>query len=188
MIFGDPFAPGPEATEAPAQAGDAPPLPSAAPEPANAPNEPFRFRLLRPEEFALDDVYARLDRLGAYVPLLHGGWVQPGLPEDQAHPFDLSVLGGINPRGTIELYLSRFLHINVDLSYQPPQAGGQYGWQSADAVGLGEFALPPRYSLHAERRLRSGELHYIDHPAFGVLIQIRPQPTAKPQDAAQPAA
>jgi Peptidoglycan-binding protein, CsiV len=148
----------------------------------------FHFRLLAPEEFALNGIYDTLERLSAYTPLLHGGWVQPGLPQEQARAFDLSLLGTVNPRGSIELYVSRFLHVNVDLSYEPQGGDAGYGWQGTDESSLGAFSLTPRYSLHAERRLKSGEVHYFDHPAFGVLVQIRPSPASAPQKGAEPAA
>ena len=35
---------------------------------------------------------------------------------------------------------------------------------------------PPEVYLAEARRLRSGELHFFDHPAFGVLVQITPEP------------
>ena len=38
----------------------------------------FRFRLLEPEEYQLDAAYQTLERVAAYVPLVHGGWVEPG--------------------------------------------------------------------------------------------------------------
>ena len=41
---------------------------------------------------------------------------------------------------------------------------------------LSEFVLAPRYTLHADRQTRSGELHYFDHPAFGLLVLVTPLP------------
>jgi len=41
---------------------------------------------------------------------------------------------------------------------------------------LEEITLPPRYELHIQRRTRSGEVHFFDHPAFGVLVVVRPAP------------
>ena len=38
------------------------------------------------------------------------------------------------------------------------------------------MALPPRFTLTAERQARSGELHYFDHPAFGLLVKVTPLP------------
>ena len=37
-----------------------------------------------------------------------------------------------------------------------------------------------RYRMQARRRMRSGELHYIDHPLMGVLIKITPYELPKP--------
>jgi Peptidoglycan-binding protein, CsiV len=154
----------------PSQGGTAPdgtPADNAAP-----PENEFTFRVLRPEELQLTSQYRTLTRLQAYHPLVHGGWVQLGLPDNEALPVDVGVLGVTNPSGTIRLSLTRFLHVKLDLSYvegQPAQAG------SAPAQGaLAEQPLPTRYHLSAERTTRSGELHYFDHPAFGVLIKVTP--------------
>ena len=46
----------------------------------------------------------------------------PGLPEADSVPFDLKTLGVVNPRGTVRVHLSRFLHITLDLTYQAADA------------------------------------------------------------------
>jgi len=64
-----------------------------------------------------------------------------------------------------------------------PDSYGDY-----EPITLGEPQLEAEqtvYVAHAahlqhERRLRSGQLHYIDHPAFGILIEIRT--VAKPKE------
>ena len=68
----------------------------------------------------------------------------------------------------------QFLHITLDLTYQ--------GTGSAIAAtgagdGLDEIALAPEYRLKTTRSARSTELHYFDHPAFGVLVRVTPVPT-----------
>ena len=136
----------------------------------------FRFRLLRADELKLTEQYRALGRIPAYRPLLHGGWVQQGLPEDQARPFDLALLGALNPTGSIRLHLSRFLHLRVDLSYQSNSRRPLAAQPGFDTRELTELELPPRYAMIAERQTRSGELHYFDHPAFGLLVMVRPVP------------
>ncbi len=138
------------------------------------PAEPVEptFRLLLPAELQLNAEYQRLSRLPAYTPLLHTGWVQAGLPESQAPTFNLATLGSLNPLGTVRLYLSRFLHVELDLTYQGAAAAAS----AAQPAELGEFTLAPRYKLATERNVRSGELHYFDHPAFGVLVKVTPLP------------
>jgi hypothetical protein len=147
--------------------------------------QPFHFRLLRPDEMQLDEEYARISRVDAYQPLAHAGWVQDGLAEDEAHAIDVAYLGVANPSGTIRLYVSRFLHLNVDLTYRAPRSALPED-ALANPAGLSELHLPQQYVLHQQRRARSGELHYIDHPMFGLLFMIRPAP--EEQEETEPSA
>jgi hypothetical protein len=136
--------------------------------------EALAVRALRPEELKLGLEYRKLRALAAYEPLLHAGWVQPGLPEADAEAFDLKALGVLNPRGTVRVHLSRFLHITLDLTYQAAAAATL---PSGAQDGLEEIVLAPQYRLSATRSARSNELHYFDHPAFGVLVRVTPVPT-----------
>ena len=139
---------------------------------AAVPENEFRFRVLRPEELQLTSQYRVLARLPAYHPLVHGGWVQLGLPESATIPVDLGVLGVTNPAGTVRLSLTRFLHVKLDLTYVDTQAV-QRG-PAAAPDDLTELPIAPRYHIGDERTTRSGEIHYFDHPAFGVLIKVTP--------------
>jgi hypothetical protein len=135
--------------------------------------EALRVRPLRPEELKLRSEYRKLTAISAYEPLLHAGWVQPGLPEGEAPSFDLATLGVWNPRGTVRVHLGlRLLHITLDLTYAAAPGATPLG-----SDGLDELSWAPRYRLTATRGSRSGELHYFDHPAFGVLVRITPVPT-----------
>jgi hypothetical protein len=144
--------------------------------------EALRVRPLRPEELELGSTFSRLKAISAYDALLHGGWIQPGLPETEAQPFDLASLGAMNPRGTVRVHLSRFLHITLDLTLERPSSVTDVNLATSFGDGLNELTLAPRYHLRATRSARSGELHYFDHPAFGVLVRVTPVPT---QDASQ---
>ena len=146
------------------------------------PGEESWYRLLSAEELELTDAYDRLERLDAYTPLVHGGWVQEGFAEDQALPFDLSLLGTFNPLGTIRLHVQRFLHVTIALRYQSERTAGEL--LHPVGAGLEEITFPARYDLDVERRARSGELHFFDHPAFGVLVLVRPRPE-EPEAAAE---
>lgn len=145
--------------------------------------EALKTRVLTPEELKLGNEYRRLVASRAYEPLVHAGWVIPGLGENDATPFDLKTLGVTNPSGTVKVHLIRFLHITLDLTYQA-SAGSAPAPVSAD--GLDEIVIGPKYRLKATRNVRSGELHYFDHPAFGVLVRVTPVP--EPNDSSRPAA
>jgi hypothetical protein len=135
--------------------------------------EALKTRLLARDELKLGNEYRRLAASSAYEPLLHTGWVQPGLPEADATPFDLSTLGIVNPSGTVRVHLSRFLHITLDLTYR--RSAGSAAMRTG-ADGLNEIVLGEKYRLKATRSARSNELHYFDHPAFGVLVRVTPVP------------
>lgn len=149
------------------------------------------FRVLERDELQLIDAYRRIDRLSAYTPLLHGGWSQNSIDEENAVPFDLARLGGRSDLGTIRLHVSRFLHVTVDLQYRPLHARPPLvAAPVADSGFRNEFRdFSPVYKLHAERRILRGELNYIDHPAFGlvVLITLEPEPEDAESDEVDPA-
>ena len=150
------------------------------PDPAISTPRPA-FRVLRSDELELRGALLRLQRDADYTPLAHGGWVQPTYPPEQAIPVDISLLGTVNPVGTVQLHLSRFLHVTVDLVYRaPPVPPPLQTAPAADGV-LSELELPLRYALRTQRPVRSGEVNYLDHPAIGLLVIVRPQ-RAEPED------
>jgi len=170
-----------------------PPLPLEQPpvDPAVAARaEALLVRPLRPDEMKLSTEYRRLRAISAYQPLVHVGWVQPGLPEADSMPIDIGTFGVLNPRGTVRVHLARFLHITLDLTYQgtgSAAAGAATATDGGSAAnagsslrptdGLDEILVAPQYRLKTTRSARSNELHYFDHPAFGVLVRITPVPT-----------
>ena len=154
------------------------------PEPASSTPRP-RFRVLRSDELELRAASLRLQRDADYTPLAHGGWIQPAYPPELAIPVDISLLGTVNPVGTVQLHLSRFLHVTVDLVYRaPPVPPPLQSAPITDGV-LSELNLPLRYALRTQRRVRSAEVNYLDHPAIGLLVIVRPQPV-EPEDADDP--
>jgi hypothetical protein len=150
--------------------------------PADAGNGRW-YQLLDDDVLELGRAFARLNTLGAYTPLLHVAWSQAALAEDQAKPFDLGFLGVMQPSGTVQLHQSRFLHLTLDITLQNDYRYRQAPMIPGEYRPLREFMRPPQFRLATNRRVRSGELHFFDHPAFGVLITIRPAP-----EAAQPRA
>lgn len=105
-------------------------------------------------ELAYGGVASRLTRSGRYRALLHRGWRQPALSATEALPVRLAGGDGNSVRGTVRLYASQHLHIETHLLY--------------DRAGAGSF------ELRENRRVRAGELHYLDHPLFGLLLRVLP--------------
>ena len=157
---------------------------------------PHAFRILPEDALILNKVRGHLNNSSETTPILHVGWRQPGVSKDDAQwvnlylpPRDAGKAGNLlgpaqregveNPSaqgqpalipldalqepmvsppvldGTVRVHLARYLHAEVDLVYH------------RDDV---EFP----FRLATSRRMRSGELHYLDHPVFGVLIKVIP--------------
>lgn len=123
------------------------------------------FARLRRSDLTMGDIRGRLDRLRAYEPVMHFGWTQATYPADLTRSIELTSLtapaGGIN--GTVKLYLSRFLHLVVDLQ------------MNTEAERLADTFAPAAsfgYRIQEDRIFRSGELRYFDHPKFGVLAKV----------------
>jgi hypothetical protein len=145
------------------------------------------YHMLTTDEFELDNVLARLRTLDAYTPLMHAGWSQKTQYEESAEAFELEWLGKLRPTGSIRLHRSRFLHLTVDLGLQYDYRYTQAAPPPDSPWPLAEFLRPVTYRIDIQRRVRSGELHFFDHPAFGVLIMVRPPPEA-PESAEELAA
>lgn len=71
--------------------------------------------------------------------------------------------------GTLTLTRGRYLHMGLDLLYQRQPNSPQFF--SFFGFGSGE-ATPELYRMTQSRRMRRGEVHYFDHPKFGVLAMV----------------
>ena len=166
------------------QAGNQSQVPGGAPLNPTAPlteNELARHALMH--EFELADQAKRIGNRKQYQVVAHVAWIQPGYAEDQAIAFPLAELAGAASglQGDITLYLSRYLHMQFNLIISEP--GGAPGQESTAAYDR-LLSLPisaaadqppapsPVYRMDEKRRMRSGELHYIDHPYFGALTRV----------------
>lgn len=117
----------------------------------------------------LTAVAEALRRSSSYRPLAHLHWRQALLEPTAARSIDIASLGGArgdraNPRvkGSLRLSVARYLHLETDLRLVEDD---RYILQDSQAAV---------YSLRQSRRMRSGELHYIDHPRLGVLALVTP--------------
>lgn len=139
-----------------------------------SPEAPFQFEMLGPSDLTLTAACDKLERLDAYTVLVHGGWIQEGLPEQEAHGIDMSLFGEPTISGTLQFHVNRFAHLAAALDYHasadqslPPEAErSETGGKPMNPSGS--------FELRQTRRIRSGELHYLDHPAFGLLVVVRP--------------
>ena len=153
---------------------------------------PEAFRELPDTEFTLGSVARSLRRSSRYDLLMHRAWLQP---LDQV-PTPVLVQAGeryddqYEIDGTLNFSRSRFLHVEAELWYtmfesrfnqnqllQPGQIRQEWlkdypGLVKAEQTKNTHIAVHSHLLRHS-RRMRSEEMHFIDHPYFGIIVQIQ---------------
>jgi len=136
------------------------------------------------DEYSMLDIASRLERLDAYEPIMHFSWTQETQSQEDTIPIELAALGeapeGLT--GSFTLYLSRYLHLVVDLTLDEPLASEEpvaiddsVFTFSDERSGFGYDAAAPgpvRFRIRENRIFKNGDLRYFDHPKFGVLARI----------------
>ncbi len=169
----------------------------------HAPGESFRlpdfereaFLALPEQDHDFTGSNRALSQSSAYRTLLHSAWRQPMTRRNAATA--VAVNGGrvFNQRSELEGSVSVYFNnaedrvvfdSNVWLTSFSTAQGTEEEWvlpvlpaimmtvdmdENADAV---EYYVNRIVQLRQVRDMRSGEFHYIDHPAMGILVQITP--------------
>ena len=166
-------------------------------------NPRFTFKPIKASTYQLQKEAKILDENENYRVLYHRSWRQPGMDRENAvsvkfqreiprvklpvsitednpsistEQIDYNRI--VNERlpdtnnlqGLIKITLSRFLHIQTDIQYTRHVV--EDNQENPDA----SFAKikPQVYLLKQTRKMRSKELHYLDHPRLGLLVYITP--------------
>ena len=116
----------------------------------------FKRRLR--EDFALHDLARRLRNSGEFEVLEQLAWQQPVPERGAPQPIYVNLNDG-ELQGHVAVTLGRYLHTQATLWLQPSQTDA-----TSDPEG---YAL-----LNQSQRMRSGQLHYFDHPLFGMVVRI----------------
>lgn len=111
---------------------------------------------LEKSQYALTSETSKLERQG-YEVLYHNSWLE------QFNPYTNSTLLVVDPLGAFEGILrierQRYLHVYPEINF----------FTATGAEQLGQTIR-----MQESRRMRSQELHYIDHPVLGMLVLFRP--------------
>lgn len=122
--------------------------------------------------------------------LWHQAWIEKIQDKDNAIAHDIDIRGEKNGlesqvTGTLSLYKSRFLHIQPDLKLQQNVQG--YIDNPEDPYSSERQWLPIRATrIDRSRRMRSDEIHYLDHPLLGIVAKVTPVETAEEETATVP--
>ena len=148
----------------------------------------------READSSLQAILRSLRRSSRFTVLSQQSWVQPIGSE----PTPVLVQAGqryddrFEVEGTLSFTRSRFLHLQTNLWYTvfEPKSGESNpflaGFQSnlSDEIlsqhpelvkverERGQYFAARTHPMFQSRRMRSDELHYIDHPLFGIVVRI----------------
>lgn len=156
------------------------------------------FQKLTLENSRLSKQLEKLQNRSDYQILVHEIWKQTGLDAKKAFPIAIDSekantaastttesleSASSSLSGTITLIMSRYLHINANLVYRKPLPLDNEDNDHSQSGNLYE-----NYPVTFERRMRSKEIHYIDHPFIGMIIlavpfQIETQPADESETA-----
>ena len=160
-----------------------------------------RVQALSPSAYRLSGIWSALKRSGDYRPIRHLAWQQPGydssdvravhlektvetedlnkdLPEELA---DIQIIDeSYQPPemifdGNIRLRTTRYLHMEVDMAFFPQNLQQILAIQKQRSVNADNLKINPESDyirLVESRRIKLNELHYFDHPLFGILVQV----------------
>ena len=147
------------------------------------------------ENSSLKGISKNLNWSSRFKLLSHNSWVQP----ISAEPIFILVQTGqrydnrYEVEGTLSFSRNRYLHVQTDLWYtrfesrkninddarkvkMTTQLSDDILSQYKDLVAVedlrGQYFVAATHPMTQSRRIRSTELHYIDHPMFGVIIRI----------------
>lgn len=143
---------------------------------------------------SLQAILRNLRRSSQFNVLGHQSWVQPigSIPTPVLVQAGQRYGDRFEVEGTLSFTRARFLHLQTNLWYTlfEPRTGESNplmaGFQSAlpdeilsqhqDLVKVererGQYFAARTLPMLQSRRLRSDELHYIDHPLFGIVVRI----------------
>ncbi len=146
--------------------------------PARVPFTASEFTELTADAYRMNAIRSTLAGSGRYRVLYHRVWRQPAYDRGHAvgYPVHTTATSGRDSvTGAITLLKERYLHLDVDLLLTT-------GGNAPAAYSNGTGSLPV-YRLAEKRRIRSNELHYFDHPRFGVIARVTPYQDAEEQAA-----
>jgi hypothetical protein len=160
------------------------------------------FKPLPRQAYQLTEEVKLLKESKNYNVLMHTAWRQPGMDEAIALPVHVhqeyiyhapetgqerrsesSTFGLSSPASTaptrsildgyVRIVLSRYLHAQVDLSYVvgiKPQQEMILNDDNMEPIA----PEPMVFRLNQSRKMRSTEVHYLDHPVLGVIVLATP--------------
>ncbi len=143
-------------------------------------------------------ILSKLDNLAAisrhlvaagYRILHSANWIQPAATYQNAPLISFGVSDSPLPYGFIKVYKTALIFVDIDVQYSPIMSTGFIAHtrtptvnpgnnrvgtdDNTDAAPIGR-KFQAHFFISEKRRLKFKEIHYLDHPLFGVIIGVWP--------------
>jgi hypothetical protein len=129
---------------------------------------------LKSIEKQMDSQASILNRKGMRV-LYHEAWAQFTLHKQLAPKVLIEAANhyGASLLGTLQFYKNRFNHVAFDLLIERriPE-GVKEGFSENQGYEFNDIPEYWRFAFKDSRKIKQGELHYLDHPLMGILVKI----------------
>lgn len=159
------------------------------------------FKVLSPEEYQLIEEVEKISQSKNQRVIFHAAWRQPGLDkkiampvyfkhdfteipltEEETLPLDIEEIETADSsilEGIFRVTLARYLHLEAELSYRVkpaivPTTEELYSEYLTENTEENIEKQGVIYLKQKRNRIRSNELHYIDHPVLGILVKMTP--------------
>ena len=145
--------------------------------------ELLKLVFLTEDEYTMTNITHKFDLLDVYETVMHFGWTQPTFPQEETAAIRLSAFGkppeGLD--GSFTLYLSRYLHLVVDLALEVADDSEQEVEFDEPVLSFGDSRYqyddvptdrPVYYRIQENRIVKNGDIRYFDHPKFGVVAKV----------------
>ena len=141
-------------------------------------------------DFAMEEIVQTLKRSKNYRVIDQNSWFQKIIDQSLAPAvlIKTEIDNGDIVVGEIKAYKKRFLHLDTNLYFAKESIDPSSFKKTVklkEHIKKGEFIINEinlfeneelefLYQINHSRKVRSKELHYVDHPKFGVIFQISP--------------
>ena len=141
-------------------------------------------------DFAMEEIVQTLKRSRNYRVIDQNSWFQEIVDQSLASAvlIKTEIDNGDIVVGEIKAYKKRFLHLDTNLYFAKESIDPSSYEKKVilkEQIKKGEFVIDEinlfeneklefLYQINHSRKVRSKELHYVDHPKFGVIFQISP--------------
>ena len=138
-----------------------------------------------PSDSRLNSAAAALNKAG-YRTLATAAWVQGPFDAQTSVPNRIkagdSAQGGVWLDGSARFYVSRFLHLELELVFSDgttttipdPNFKAAPVEQGVEPIAPPLLTKPLLFVIKEQRRIKTLENYYFDHPRFGVIARVTP--------------